>query len=158
VVEREGPVGPELEAGRLVAREGAEYDGYLEERVAAVDDPAHRPSVLAYDPAVHHLVALSLLVFAAAIVSGLVVAGIRGLAAWRALKSFRRNAADGMLATAARIEQLEARAAASSGRAARLAEARAGLQQSLAEAAVIGEATHEVWALVERVRLLAPRN
>jgi len=107
---------------------------------------------------VHHLVALSFLVFGAAGVSGLVVASVRGLAAWRALKSFRRNAADGLLATATRIEQLEARTAASSGRTARLAEAQAQLQRSLAEAAVITEASHEVWALVEHVRLLAPRN
>lgn len=106
----------------------------------------------------HHLVALSLIVFAVAVVSGLAVAGVRGLSAWRAYKGFRRTTADGMLATASRIEQLEARTAGSAGRAARLAEAQAHLQQSLAEAGVIREAAKEVQALVERIRLVAPRN
>jgi uncharacterized protein YaiL (DUF2058 family) len=106
----------------------------------------------------HHAVALSLIVFAVAVVSGAGVAGTRGLGAWRAFKSFKRNAADGMLETAGRIEQLEARTAASSNRAARLAEAQAQLKRSLAEAAVISEAANEVRALVERIRLVAPRN
>jgi hypothetical protein len=107
---------------------------------------------------VHHLVAVSLLVFAVAVVSGLVLAGVRGLAAWRAFKSFKRNAGDGMLETAARLEQLEARTARSTERTGRLAQAQAQLQRSLAEAAVVGEAANEVRALVERVRLVAPRN
>jgi hypothetical protein len=63
-----------------------------------------------------------------------------------------------MLETAARIEQLEARTAASNDRATRLAAAQAQLKQSLAEAAVIGEAANEVSAFVERLRLVAPRN
>jgi hypothetical protein len=106
----------------------------------------------------HHAVGLSLIVFAVAVVAGLAAAGTRGLAAWRAFKSFKRNAADGMLETAARIEQLEARTAASNDRAARLGAAQAQLKRSLAEAAVIGEAANEVSALVERLRLVAPRN
>jgi hypothetical protein len=104
----------------------------------------------------HHAVGLSLIVFAVAVVSGLGAAGTRGLGAWRALKSFKRNAADGMVETAVRIEQLEARTAASNNRAARLAEAQAQLRRSLAEAAVISEAANEVRALVDRIRLVAP--
>jgi hypothetical protein len=106
----------------------------------------------------HHAVGLSLIVFAVAVVAGLVAAGTRGLGAWRAFKSFKRNAADRMLETAARIEQLEARTAASNNRAARLAVAQAQLKQTLAEAAVISEAANEVSAFVERLRLVAPRN
>ena len=106
----------------------------------------------------HHAVGLSLIVFAVAVVAGLVAAAVRGLAAWRAFKSFKRNAADGMLETAARIEQLEARTAASNDRAARFAAAQAQLKQTLAEAAVIGEAANEVSAFLERLRLVAPRN
>jgi hypothetical protein len=103
---------------------------------------------------VHHLVALSLVVFGVALVSGLVIAGIRGLAAWRAFRRFKRTTADAMVATAALMEQLEARTAGSAERAARLAEARAQLQRSLAEAAVISEAASEVWSLVQRARLV----
>lgn len=104
----------------------------------------------------HHLVGFSLLVFAVAVVSGLAVAAVQGLGAWRAVKSFRRTAAEGMLATAALVEQLEARSARSAERAARLARAQAQLQQSLAEAAVIREAAGEVQALVDRVRIFMP--
>ena len=43
-------------------------------------------------------------------------------------------------------------------RAARFAAAQAQLKQTLAEAAVIGEAANEVNAFVERLRLVAPRN
>ena len=39
-----------------------------------------------------------------------------------------------------------------------LAQARAQLQQTLAEAAVIGEAADEVWTLVQRARLVVPRG
>ena len=106
----------------------------------------------------HHAVGLSLIVFAVAVVVGVAAAATRGLGAWRAFKSFKRHAADRMLETAARIEQLEARTAASNDRAARLAAAQAQLKQSLAEAAVIGEAANEVSAFVERLRLVAPRN
>ena len=106
----------------------------------------------------HHAVGLSLIVFVVAVVTGFAAAGTRGLVAWRAFKSFKRNAADAMVETAARIEQLEARTAASSDRAARLAAAQAQLQRSLAEAAVIRQAADEVNALVERIRLVAPRN
>ena len=106
----------------------------------------------------HHAVGLSLIVFVVAVVSGVAAAGTRGLGAWRAFKSFKRNAADGMLETAARIEQLEARTAASSDRTARLTAAQEQLKRSLAEAAVIRQAANEVNALVERIRLVAPRN
>ena len=106
----------------------------------------------------HHLVAISLLVFAVAALTGLALAAVRALAAWRALKSFKRTTGEGMLRTAELIEKLEARTAASAGRAERLARARAQLQQSLAEAAVIGEAADEVWTLVQRARLVVPRD
>jgi hypothetical protein len=106
---------------------------------------------------VHHLVAISLLVFAVAAVVGIALAAVRGLAAWRALKRFKRTTGEGMLRTAELIEKLEARAGASTGRAERLASAQAQLQQSLAEAAVIGEAADEVWTLVQRARLVLPR-
>jgi Na+-transporting NADH:ubiquinone oxidoreductase subunit NqrB len=105
---------------------------------------------------VHHLVGLSLLVFAVAVVSGLAVATARGLVAWRAIKSFRATAAEGMLATAVLLEQLEARSARSAERAARLARAQAQLQQSLAEAEVIAAGAREVQALVHGVRSLVP--
>ena len=103
----------------------------------------------------HHAVGISLLVFVIAFLSGLTAAGVRGLTAWRALKSFKSTAADAMLETAVLIERLEARTARSADRAARLERAQAQLQRSLAEAAVVGEAASEVWDLVERARRLA---
>jgi hypothetical protein len=106
---------------------------------------------------VHHAVGISFLVFVVAILAGLLAAGLRGLSAWRALKSFKSTTADAMLETAVLIEQLEARTAGAEGRAARIAQAQAELKRSLAEAAVIGEAAGEVWALVERTRRLVPR-
>jgi hypothetical protein len=105
----------------------------------------------------HHAVGISLLVFVVAILAGLLAAGLRGLAAWRALKSFKGTTADAMLETAVLIERLEARTAGSSGRAARISQAQAELQRSLAEAAIIGAAAGEVWDLVERTRRLVPR-
>jgi hypothetical protein len=107
---------------------------------------------------VHHLVALSLLVFAVAVVVGLVLAGVRALAAWRAFKSFKRTASDAMLETAVRLELLEARSGASVERAARIEAAQASLQQALAEAAVIAEAAGEVRSFVERARLVIPSS
>ena len=102
----------------------------------------------------HHLVAVSLVIFAVAFVSGLVLAGVRGLIAWRALTSFKRTTADAMLTTTVLLERLEARTSGAADRAARLTEAQAQLQQSLAEAAVVGEAASEVWTLVQRARLI----
>ena len=104
----------------------------------------------------HHLVGLSLIVFVIGTLSGLTVAGVRGLGAWRALRSFKSTAADAMLETAVRLERLEARTAGSADRAARLAEAQAGLRRTLDEAAVIGEAAGEVYDLVQRARLFVP--
>jgi hypothetical protein len=103
---------------------------------------------------VHHLVAISLIIFAIAIVSGLILAGVRGLVAWRALTSFKRTTAEAMLTTTVLLERLDARTAGAADRAARLTEAQAQLQKSLAEAAVVGEAASEVWSLVQRARLL----
>jgi hypothetical protein len=105
---------------------------------------------------VHHAVGISLLVFVIGLVSGLLVAGVRGLGAWRALRSFKATTADAMLETAVRIEALEARMEASAGRAERMADAQAQLRRSMAEAKVIGEAAGEVWDLVERARVLVP--
>jgi len=107
---------------------------------------------------VHHLVAIALLVFAVLVVAGALLAGVRGLAAWRALKSFKRTTGEGMLVTAELIERLEARTGASAGRAERIGRAQAQLQASLAEAAVIGEAASEAWTLVQRARLVIPRS
>jgi hypothetical protein len=103
---------------------------------------------------VHHLVAISLIIFAVAVVSGLVLAGVRGLVAWRALTSFKRTTAESMLAATVLLERLEARTAGAADRAARLTEAQAQLKQSLAQAAVCGEAASEVWSLVQRARLI----
>jgi hypothetical protein len=107
---------------------------------------------------VHDLVALSLLVLALAVVSGLVAVAVTGLGAWRALKSFKRTTAEGLLATAALLEQLEARTGRSAERAARLEGAQASLGRSLAEAAVIGEAAGEIAAFAERARLTIPTS
>ena len=101
-----------------------------------------------------HLVTVSLIIFAVAVVLGLVLAGVRGLAAWRALKSFKRTTAEVMLTTTVLLERLEARTSGAAGRAARLSEAQAQLRQSLSVAAVLGEGASEVWSLVNRVRLL----
>jgi len=107
---------------------------------------------------VHHLVLLSLIVFVAAVVTGLALAGYQGLGAWRAFRGFRRTAGAAMVETAGRIERLEARTAGLAGRTERVEQARARLEASLAEAAVIGEAADEVGQLVSRLGAIVPHK
>jgi hypothetical protein len=105
---------------------------------------------------VHHLVLISLIVFALATVGGLAFAGIGGLGAWRAFRSFRRSTNALVAETTARLAGIEIRTAAASERAAELERARARLQVTLARASVLSEAAGEVLAAFRRVRGLIP--
>ena len=101
-------------------------------------------------------VVIGLVVFFVAPVAGIALAAVRGLAAWRALKRFRRTVLAG-LEEPERVERLpalEKRADTLPAKAERLDEARASLAQSLAEARVIANAFGEAAAMVRAARIL----
>jgi hypothetical protein len=87
-------------------------------------------------------------------VAGIALAAVRGLAAWRALKRFRRTVLAGMDELNRRVVALEKRADTLPAKAERLDEARASLEQSLAEARVIANAFGEAAAMVRAARIL----
>jgi hypothetical protein len=105
---------------------------------------------------VHHLVLISLIVFVAATVVGLVVAGLQGLGAWRAFRSFKRSTDVLVAQTTARLAGIELRTAAAAKRAAELDRAREQLQASLASAAVLSDGAREVTAALRLVRGVVP--
>jgi hypothetical protein len=105
---------------------------------------------------VHHLVLLALLVFAAAVLSGLAAAALRGLDAWRAFRQLKRTSGHRLGELDRRFVQLEARSAGAADHARRIEQAQRNLQKSLAEAAVIGSAAGEVWTFVSLVRGAVP--
>ena len=104
----------------------------------------------------HHLVLLALLVFAAAALSGFAAAALRGLDAWRAFRRLKLTSGRGLGELERRFAQLEARSAGTAVHARRIEQAQRNLQESLAEAAVIGSAAGEVWAFVSLVRGAVP--
>ena len=96
-------------------------------------------------------------VFFVAIVGGIAIAAIRGLAAWRTFRSFERSL-DRMVADTTRlVDGVEPRVARASETAARLQEARERLEASVATAAVLFTALGEARALVRRVSAFVPR-
>ena len=99
-------------------------------------------------------VVIGLVVFFVAPVAGIALAAVRGLAAWRALKRFRRAVLAGMDELNRRVVALEKRADTLPAKAERLDEARASLAQSLAEARVIANAFGEAAAMVRAARIL----
>jgi hypothetical protein len=101
-------------------------------------------------------VLISLIVFVAATVVGFVVAGLQGLGAWRAFRSFRRSTDVLVAQTTARLAGIELRTAAAAERAAELDRAREQLQASLASAAVLSDGAREVAAALRLVRGLVP--
>jgi hypothetical protein len=103
-----------------------------------------------------HLVLISLIVFVAAPVAGLALAGVQGLGAWRAFRSFKRSTGVLVGETTARLAGIELRTEAAARRAAELDRARERLQASLAGAAVLSEGAGEAFAAFRRVRRLLP--
>ena len=83
---------------------------------------------------------IALAVFIVAAFGGGVLAAVRGLRAWRALRRIQRTIGARMLEVARGIEGAESRLAAAGETAARLDRARARLQQSLATLSLLGAA------------------
>jgi hypothetical protein len=98
--------------------------------------------------------AIALAVFVVAVVAGSAVAAVRGLDLWRAFKRFRRTVLAEMDDMNRRVGVLQRRADALPMQAARLQEAQASLQHSVAEARVIADAFGEAAALVRTARIL----
>jgi hypothetical protein len=103
-----------------------------------------------------HAVLIALIVFVAALIGGLALVGVRGLAAWRAFRSFKRSTDVLVGETTARLAGIELRTAAMAERAAELDRARARLQESLATAAVLFGGAGEVVTALRLVRGFMP--
>ncbi len=100
---------------------------------------------------------VGLAVFLVATLAGLALAGVRGLATWRAFRSFERSLDKALVETTRLVDGIEPRVARATETAARLEEARARLQESIATAAVLLSALGEARALVRRVSAFVPR-
>jgi hypothetical protein len=100
---------------------------------------------------------IGLAVFVVAVVAGATLAGIRGLAAYRIMRSFQRQLAVAIDETTRLIDGIEPRVAKATATAQRLEEARARLEQSAATAKVLFAAFGEALALVRRVSAFVPR-
>ena len=100
---------------------------------------------------------LGLIVFAVAVVAGGVIAGRKGLAAYRTFRSFQRRLNEAMTETQRLIDGIEPRIAKATATAARLEEARARLDESAATARVLFGAFGEALALLQRIRVFVPR-
>src|SRR5690349_5565929 len=100
---------------------------------------------------------IGLAVFLVAVLGGAVLAGIRGLAAYRVLRSFQRQLAAAVAETTRLIDGIEPRVAKATATAQRLEEARARLQESAATAKILFAAFGEALALVRRVSAFVPR-
>jgi hypothetical protein len=87
-----------------------------------------------------------------------VLAGVRGLEAWRSFRRLKRLIADGVAGTTARLETVEVRLNEAEAATQRLEAARTRLQESLATAAVLLAAAGEAKDLVARVRGVVPRK
>lgn len=106
----------------------------------------------------HLVVLLALIVFAVALVTGLVAAALQGLAVWRAFRRVQRTVLGRLGEIADDLGRLEQRSAEAAETAARLDRARARLQASLSTAAILGSAAGEAWSVVGRIRGLVPRK
>src|SRR5262245_42373606 len=96
-------------------------------------------------------------VFVVAVVAGAAVAAVRGLAAYRVLRSFQRQLDVAVAETTRLIDGVEPRVAKVTATAQRLEEARARLEESAATARVLFAALGEALALVQRVKAFVPR-
>jgi hypothetical protein len=96
--------------------------------------------------------AIALAVFVVAVVAGIAVAAVRGLALWRTFKRFRRTVLAGAEEMNRRVALLQRRADSLPAKAERLDEARASLEHSLAEVRVITGAFGEVAAVFHAAR------
>ena len=110
-----------------------------------------------YDGGVGSLPWLGLGIFLVAVIAGAVVAGVRGLAAYRGMRSFQRRLNVAVAETQRLIDGIEPRVAKATATAARLEEARAQLERSVATAKVLADAFGEALALVKRVTAFVPR-
>jgi hypothetical protein len=90
------------------------------------------------------------------VVGSLVFAAVRGLAAWRTFRRFRRRAVDGLAEVTRRIARVERRLETAGETAVRLQRAQAELHDSLATARVLSAAAAEVRATVGRFTGLVP--
>jgi len=88
----------------------------------------------------------SLGVFVVAAGAGAAFAALRGLEAWRALRSFRRALGESLAELTRRVAGAEARFARAGESAARLARARRRLEESLATAALLATAAGDARA------------
>jgi hypothetical protein len=100
---------------------------------------------------------IGLIVFLVAVLGGAAVAGVRGLAAYRTMRSFQRRLDTAVAETTRLIEGIEPRVAKATATAQRLEEARARLEESAATARVLFAALGEALALVRRVTAFVPR-
>ena len=100
----------------------------------------------------------SLLVFAVPVAGGLVFAGMRALAAWRAFRLLRRRVGDALLDMTRRLAQAEQRLEGAAEAAARLDRARLRLQEGLATAAILAAAAGEARTVAGSVRGIVPRK
>ena len=96
-------------------------------------------------------------IFLLAILAGIALAGVRGLETWRALRSLQRRLDRAVAETTRLIDGIEPRVARATDTAARLEEARARLQGSIAAASVLLAALGEATALLRRVTGFVPR-
>ncbi len=103
-----------------------------------------------------NVVLIGLIVFGVCLVGGLLVAGLRGLHAWRTFRRFKRTTEVAMLRVSAAITQMELRTAGVNEKVARLERAQANLQETLRTAGVLAGAAGEVYASYRRVRKVMP--
>lgn len=104
------------------------------------------------------VVLLPLIVFGVAVTVGLVAAAVRGFAAWRAFRRFRRTIESRLAEVAAALTVLERRVAEAAETAARLNEARVRLQGAIAIARMLTGGIGEAWALAGLLRSVMPRK
>jgi hypothetical protein len=104
------------------------------------------------------VVLIALIVFAVTTLGALALAAVRGWGAWRAFRVFRRVTMPALAETAGKLAGIEARTAAATPQTARLARARAQLEESVATATVLAGAADEIWSFVQRAGGVVPRK
>lgn len=106
----------------------------------------------------HHLVLISLVVSALAVVGGTTAVVVQALALWRAYRRSQRMVLRRLAEVTTELHRLERRSGQAAQTAARLDEARARLQASLSTAALLAGAAGEAWELAARIRGAVPRT
>jgi hypothetical protein len=100
---------------------------------------------------------IGLIVLAVGVGAGATIAVVRGLAAYRAFRSFQRQLDTAVAETMRLIDGIEPRVAKATATAERLEDARARLEESAASAKVLFAAFGEALALMRRVTAFVPR-